>query len=74
MKFSNCGRYLASGGQDGNLYLWDVSTPVIVAQFSTHKDAIYSIDFSRDNTVLVSGKYFRFMKIIFFLFLNINFK
>ncbi len=55
VKFSNCGRYLASGGQDGNVYLWDVATPVILAQFNTHKDAIYSLDFSRDNTVLVSG-------------------
>ena len=56
VKFSYCGRYLASGGQDGYVYLWDVATPVIVAQFNTHKDSIYSLDFSRDNTVLVSSK------------------
>lgn len=37
------------------MYLWDVATPVIVAQFNTHKDAIYALEFSRDNTVLASG-------------------
>ncbi len=55
MKFSYCGRYLASGGHDATVYLWDVATPVVIAQFTTHKDSIYSLDFSRDNTVLASG-------------------
>jgi transcription initiation factor TFIID subunit 5 len=54
MKFSNCGRYLASGGQDASVYLWDVATPTIIAQFKTG-NSLFSIDFSRDNTVLVAG-------------------
>lgn len=55
MKFSYCGRYLASGGQDCQVYLWDVATPIIVAQFDTHRGSIYSLDFSRDNVVLASA-------------------
>ena len=48
------------------MYLWDVATPVIVAQFSTHKDAIYSLDFSRDNTVLTSGMHFVKLNLFYF--------
>jgi transcription initiation factor TFIID subunit 5 len=54
MKFSNCGRYLASGGHDSSVYLWDVATPAIISQFNAG-DSVFSIDFSRDNTVLVAG-------------------
>jgi transcription initiation factor TFIID subunit 5 len=62
LKFSTCGRYLASGGADGNIFIWDISTSIVVAQFSSHKDAIYSLEFSRDNAVLASG-IFLFLKI-----------
>jgi transcription initiation factor TFIID subunit 5 len=55
LKFSNCGRYLASAGSDATIYIWDISISVIVAQFCSHKEPIYSLEFSRDNTVLCSG-------------------
>ena len=54
MKFSTCGRFLASGGADGIL-IWDLSSSVIVAQFSSHKEGVFSLEFSRDNSVLASG-------------------
>lgn len=55
LKFSACGRFLASGGADALILMWDLSTSVIVAQFASHKDSIYTLEFSRDNTVLASG-------------------
>ena len=57
LKFSNCGRFLASGGADSAVFVWDISTSVIVAQLCSHKGPIYAIEFSRDNSVFVSGKF-----------------
>ena len=55
LKFSTCGRYLASAGSDATIFIWDISTSVTVARFCSHKEPIYTLDFSRDNTVLASG-------------------
>lgn len=55
LKFSTCGRYLASGGSDSCIFLWDISTSVIVANFQSHRDSVYCLEFSRDNSVLASG-------------------
>jgi transcription initiation factor TFIID subunit 5 len=57
LKFSNCGRFLASGGADSIVFVWDISTSVIVAQLCSHMGPVYSIEFSRDNSVFVSGKF-----------------
>ena len=56
IKFSACGRYLASAGSDSAIFIWDISSSLLVAYLnSAHDDPIYSLEFSRDNTVLASG-------------------
>jgi transcription initiation factor TFIID subunit 5 len=55
LKFSACGRYLASGGADGLIIIWDISTSAMIAQFASHKEPVYALEFSRDNSVLASG-------------------
>ena len=56
LKFSNCGRFLASGGEDACILIWDLATSTLVAQFQSHQEPIYSLEFSRDNFVLASGE------------------
>ena len=55
LKFSACGRLLASGGADACVLVWDVPTSVLVARFVAHTGPVYALEFSRDNTVLASG-------------------
>ena len=70
LKFSTCGRFLASGGSDANIFIWDISTSVIIAQFSSHKDPVYTLDFSRDNAVLASGNLY--LVLLFYVHLLIH--
>ena len=51
------GRYLASGGQDRALRLWDLSSPsdAPIAELGEHAQAIYGIRFSPDGRYLASA-------------------
>jgi WD40 repeat protein len=53
------GRWLACGGNDGALHLWDLSaakpSPVTVA--GKHEDVVRSLAFSADGKLLASGSY-----------------
>lgn len=61
LKFSSCGRYLASAGVDASIFMWDISSNILVAYLgSAHSNSIYSLEFSRDNTVFASGKQYRY--------------
>ena len=54
VSFSPDGETLASGGWDGTVKLWDITTGAIFATFP-HTSAIYSVSFSPDGGTLASG-------------------
>ncbi len=49
------GRFLASGGSDSRVLLWDIAHGHLLADFSLHDNTVTSLCFSRDNTVLTSS-------------------
>ena len=55
--FSSDGKYLATGGIDGRVIVWDVESGVQVRTFSfpDEKEAIFSLDFSRDGKMLAAA-------------------
>lgn len=42
-------------GTDKTILLWDIASGDMVAQLKGHTDTIYTLDFSRDGTLLASG-------------------
>jgi WD40 repeat protein len=52
--FSADGRWLASGGKDGSIGLWDVASWGLKASLVGHADSVDSLSFSPDGTRLVS--------------------
>ena len=61
LSFSNCGTYLASGGDDRRILIWDVSQALDQRPKSrkimkaTHESNIFCIDFDCGNRKLFSG-------------------
>jgi RNA polymerase sigma factor (sigma-70 family) len=53
--FSADGRWLASGGYDGSVRLWDVDTGKAIHVMRGHGREVTSVVFSRDGNVLTSG-------------------
>lgn len=50
------GRMIASGGDDGIIELWDIASGKRLKSMKGHgKSAIYSLSFSNENSVLISG-------------------
>lgn len=47
--------YVCVSGHDAQIMLWDVATGDLVGQLPGHYDAIYSLSFSREGTLLASG-------------------
>ena len=53
--FSADSKILASGSEDGNLYLWDVETGKKLKALTEATENIFSVAFSSDGRTLVSG-------------------
>lgn len=56
--FSPNGRYLISGGSEGNLVLWDVETGQPVGEsWKAHEEAVWAVSFSPDGHYVASGSH-----------------
>jgi WD40 repeat protein len=53
--FSPDGSRLASGAEDGKVYIWDVATRRLERTLVGHTDSVYSVAFSPDGCLLASG-------------------
>ncbi|KIL53808.1 hypothetical protein M378DRAFT_19534 [Amanita muscaria Koide BX008] len=53
--FSPDGKLLATGAEDKQIRIWDISKKCIVRVFDSHQQEIYSLDFSLDGRLIVSG-------------------
>ncbi|KIL59582.1 hypothetical protein M378DRAFT_44704, partial [Amanita muscaria Koide BX008] len=53
--FSPDSKLLATGAEDKQIRIWDISKKRIVCVFDGHQQEIYSLDFSLDGRLIVSG-------------------
>ncbi|KAJ2777153.1 60S ribosomal subunit assembly or modification protein [Coemansia interrupta] len=59
-RFTNSGKHIVSGSEDGSLIIWDPKTAAIVRQFSStderfHQEGVTCLDVSRDDQVVLTG-------------------
>ncbi|KAJ2477977.1 60S ribosomal subunit assembly or modification protein [Coemansia sp. RSA 2320] len=59
-RFTNSGRHVVSGAEDGALIVWDPKTAAIVRQFTStderfHQAAITALDVARDDQTILTG-------------------
>lgn len=54
-KISPNGKYLASGGDDKTIKLWNISSGSLIKTFIGHKDGIDAINFTPDSKYIISG-------------------
>ena len=52
---SHNGKYIATGGTEGILRLWDVASFTMVAEIAGHSNTINSLQFTPDDKQIVTG-------------------
>jgi eukaryotic-like serine/threonine-protein kinase len=57
LAISPASRWLASGGGEGQIKIWDIKSLECVATFAGHQAAVRSLAFSPDGQLLASGSY-----------------
>lgn len=60
---SGDGRYLASGGRDRLINVWDCRTNTVVETFRGHQDTVSSLTFRANSLALFSGSHDRCVKV-----------
>ena len=55
ISFSHDGQFLASGGKEGQVRIWNVSDSSEVRQFSVSVGGVNSVDFSPDGRLMLTG-------------------
>lgn len=63
---SGDGRYLASGGRDRLINVWDCRTDTVVETFRGHQDTVSSLAFRANSLALFSGSHDRCVKVCAF--------
>lgn len=53
--FSQGGRFLASGGRDFVVRIWDAETLAVIPELRGHGSYVYSVIFSSDGSTLLSA-------------------
>ena len=52
--FSSDGRYIAGGGWEGSIWIWDVDTSELIWMFQAHQGPVDSLAWTPDNRYLIS--------------------
>lgn len=60
---SSDSKYLASGGRDNAVFIWDVSTCALIKRFEGHRDAVSGLAFRRGAHELYSASFDRTIKV-----------
>ena len=55
LSFSPDGKYLASGGEDRRIKIWDLGSSLLFKELKGHNDSLQCLTWSKDSNLLASG-------------------